>query len=76
MKIIILDTYSGLCNQFYDIICGINFGITNNIKFSFRYCSFRHTNLTSWSNVEFNNYLIRHYLKNMKIYMLILKIYT
>lgn len=54
MKIIILDTYSGLCNQFYDIICGINFGITNNIKFSFRYCSFRHTNLTSWSNVEFN----------------------
>lgn len=54
MKIVIIDTYSGLCNQFYDIICGINFCIVNNIKFSFRYCSFRNSDLTSWYNVEFN----------------------
>lgn len=54
MKIVIIDTYSGLCNQFYDINCGINFCIINNIKFSFRYCSFRNPNLMSWYNAEFN----------------------
>jgi len=48
--IIIFDTYGGLCNQFHDINCGINFCIINNIKFSFRYCSFRNQNLTSWYN--------------------------
>ena len=46
--IIIFDTFGGLCNQFYDINCGINFCIINNIKFSFRYCSFRNENLISW----------------------------
>ena len=30
--IIIFDTFGGLCNQFYDINCGINFCIINNIK--------------------------------------------
>jgi len=54
MKIVIIDTYSGLCNQFYDITCGVNFCITNNIKFSFRYCSFRNPNLVSWKNSDFN----------------------
>jgi hypothetical protein len=48
--ILIFDTFGGLCNQMYDIHCGINFCIHNNIKFSFRYCSFRNNNLTSWYN--------------------------
>ena len=36
-KIIIFDTFCGLCNQFYDIQKGINFCLKNNIKFTFRY---------------------------------------
>lgn len=51
--IIIFDTFSGLCNQFYDINCGINFCLIHNIKFTFRYCSFREINLTSWHNERF-----------------------
>jgi len=46
-KIIIFDTYGGLCNQFYDIQNSINFCLKNNIKFTFRYASFRNDNLVS-----------------------------
>ncbi len=52
--IIIFDTYGGLCNQFYDINCGINFCIINNIKFTFRYCTFRNNDLTTFYNEKFN----------------------
>lgn len=30
--ILIFDTYGGLCNQFYDIITGINFCLKHQIK--------------------------------------------
>ena len=53
--ILIFDTFSGLCNQMYDIQCGINFCIIHNIQFSFRYCSFRNDDLTSWYNENFSN---------------------
>jgi hypothetical protein len=53
MVVLIFDTYSGLCNQFYDIINGINFCLQNNIYFTFRYCSFRNNNLISWSEQPF-----------------------
>lgn len=49
MVVLIFDTYGGLCNQFYDIISGINFCLKHNIFFTFRYCSFRNNNLTSWT---------------------------
>lgn len=52
--VIIIDTYGGLCNQMYDIQCCINFCIINNFHFAFRYCSFRHPNLASWYNRNFN----------------------
>jgi hypothetical protein len=52
--IIIFDTFGGLCNQFYDINCGINFCIIHNIPFSFRYCSFREDNLVNWYNQTFD----------------------
>ena len=52
--IIIFDTFGGLCNQFYDIICGINFCIIHNISFTFRYCSFRNPNLNSWHDTPFD----------------------
>jgi hypothetical protein len=51
--IIVFDTFGGLCNQIYDIQCGINFCIINNIRFTFRYCSFRNDNLSSWYNEKF-----------------------
>jgi hypothetical protein len=63
--IIIFDTYSGLCNQFYDIQCGINFCIINNIKFCFRYCSFRENDLVSWNNQKFEKLFNIYILKNL-----------
>lgn len=53
MKILVFDTFGGLCNQFYDINCGLNFCIIHKFRFTFRYCSFRNPNLTSWYNVGF-----------------------
>jgi len=61
--IIIFDTFGGLCNQFYDIQCGINFCIVNNIKFSFRYCSYRNKELDSWYNKKFDNLFDMSFLK-------------
>lgn len=51
--IIIFNTACGLCNQIYDINCGINFCIIHNIKFTFQYCSFRNKNLVSWFDKDF-----------------------
>lgn len=53
--IIVFDTWGGLCNQFYDINCGINFCVLNNFKFTFRYCSFRNKNLVSWTDEPFEH---------------------
>jgi hypothetical protein len=61
--IVIFDTFGGLCNQFYDIICGINFCLINNIRFSFRYCSFRNNNLVSWRNEPFEKLFCTDFLK-------------
>jgi hypothetical protein len=55
MVILIYDTNGGLCNQFYDIINGINFCLKYNIQFTFRYCAFRNDNLTSWTKQSFEN---------------------
>jgi DNA-directed RNA polymerase subunit L len=63
--ILIFDTYSGLCNQFYDINCGINFCLINNIQFSFRYCSFREYNLVNWYNQNFEQLFDIDKIKNV-----------
>ena len=52
--IIVFDTWGGLCNQFYDINCGINFCVVNNFKFTFRNCGFRNKNLVSWTDEPFD----------------------
>ena len=67
--IIIIETFGGLCNQFYDINCTVNFCIINNIKFSFRYCSFRNKNLTSWYNEPFEKLFDIPYINNHKLYV-------
>ena len=53
MVVLIFDTCAGLCNQFYDIVSGINFCLIHNIRFTFRYCSFRNSDLTSWTEEPF-----------------------
>jgi hypothetical protein len=61
--IIVFDTFGGLCNQIYDIQCGVNFCIINNIKFSFRYCSYRNKELVSWYDSKFENLFDMSFLK-------------
>lgn len=53
--ILIFNTYSGLCNQFYDVNAGINFCLQNKIKFTFHCASFRNVDLTSWRDVKFTD---------------------
>lgn len=53
--ILIFNTYSGLCNQFYDVNGGINFCLQNKIKFTFHCASFRNDDLTSWHDVKFTD---------------------
>jgi hypothetical protein len=64
--ILVFDTYSGLCNQFYDINCGVNFCIINNLKFTFRFSSFREKNLTNWYNTKFENLFDTTFLEKYK----------
>jgi hypothetical protein len=68
-KIIIFDTFCGLCNQFYDIQKGINFCLKNNIKFTFRYASFRNDDLVSWYNVDFDRLFNISFLKQFDLYV-------
>lgn len=67
--ILIFDTYSGLCNQFYDIQCAINFCLIHNIIFTFRFSSFRNNDLTSWYNVSFSELFDTSFLKKYSNYV-------
>jgi hypothetical protein len=67
--IIIFDTNGGLCNQFYDIVNGINFCLTNNTQFTFRYCAFRNDNLTSWVGKPFEELFDITFLHNYNLYI-------
>ena len=67
--ILVFDTNSGLCNQFYDIFNGINFCLKNNIHFTFRYCSFRNDNLTSWVEKPFEKLFDTTFLNNYDLYI-------
>jgi hypothetical protein len=67
--ILIFDTYTGLCNQFYDIQCAINLCIINNISFSFRFASYRNNNLTSWYNVPFSSLFDITFLSKYNLYI-------
>jgi len=69
MFTIIFDTYSGLCNQMYDIHSGVNFCITYNIPFTFRFASFRSsTDLCKWFNVEFTELFDTDFLSEIDLY--------
>lgn len=66
--IIVFYTYGGLCNQCYDILYGINFCLANNLQFTFRYASFRNSNLTSWSYVNFDELFSTDFLQQFQNY--------
>ena len=67
--ILIFDTYGGLCNQFYDIITGINFCLKHQISFTFRHCSFRNDNLCSWFQQPFEKLFDTTFLKQYPLYI-------
>jgi hypothetical protein len=67
--ILIFDTYTGLCNQFYDIKNSINFCLKYNINFTFRYCSFRNDNLCSWFDQPFDKLFDTTFLNEYKLYI-------
>ena len=67
--LIIFDTNGGLCNQFYDVLNGINFCLKYNICFTFRYCSFRNDNLTSWYQTPFENLFDLNFLNKYELYV-------
>jgi hypothetical protein len=69
MVVLIFDTFSGLCNQFYDIINGINFCLIHNIKFTFRYCSFRSNNLITWEQKPFEKIFDLNFLNKYEQYI-------
>jgi hypothetical protein len=67
--ILIFDTSAGLCNQFYDIINGINFCLKYNIKFTFRYCNFRNDDLLSWYSMPIETLFDLEFLKKYDLYV-------
>ena len=67
--ILIFDTTGGLCNQFYDIMNGINFCIKNNIQFTFRYCSFRNDNLIHFFEQPFEKLFDVTFLNQYNLYI-------
>ena len=68
-KIIVFDTFFGLCNQIYDIHYGINFCLKNNIKFTFRYANFRKDDLVTFYNVNFDELFDTEFLKDINLYV-------
>jgi len=68
MVVLIFDTFSGLCNQMYDITNGINFCLKHNIFFTFRYCSFRNDDLTSWTKKPFEELFDVQFLNKYPLY--------
>ena len=69
MVVFIFDTFSGLCNQFYDIINGINFCLIHNIQFTFRSCSFRSDNLIIWTQTPFEKIFDLNFLNKYEQYI-------
>ena len=67
--LLIFDTNGGLCNQMFDIINGINFCVKNNLYFTFRHCSFRNENLTTWNEIPFEELFDLNFLSKYKLYV-------
>lgn len=68
-SILVFDLHCGLCNQMLDIYSIINFCLQNLYKFSIRYCSFRNSDLISWTNVKLNNLFDLSLFKKFNLYI-------
>lgn len=68
-KIFIFDVYCGLCNQMLDIHLGINYCLKNNIKFTFRYASFRKDDLVTFYNINFGDLFDMTFLNQFDLYV-------
>ena len=66
---LIFDVKGGLCNQMLDIVACINISLKYNLNFTFRNCSFRNDNLTSWKNEPFEKLFNLSFLKKYKLYI-------
>jgi hypothetical protein len=67
--VLVLDSYSGLCNQMMDIDSLVKFAIQNNYQFAFQHCSLRNSSLTSWSSAPFGILFNEEYLQELPGYL-------
>ena len=69
IMILVFDTYSGLCNQFLDINCAINFCLINNFQFTFRFASHRTPKLDGCYDVDFDKLFDISFLNKYPLYV-------
>jgi len=67
--VLVLDSFSGLCNQMMDIDSLVKFATQNGFQFAFQHCSLRHPNLTSWSSAPFGTLFDEEYLQELPGYL-------
>ena len=67
--ILVIDTFGGLCNQMMDIKSIVSFADKYNFNFSFRFANFRHIDLLTWYNINFNELFDENFLSNNKNYI-------
>lgn len=66
---LVFDCFSGLCNQFYDIQCAVNFCLHYKIPFTFRNACFRGMNLEKFETTAFENLFDIEYFKQFDLYI-------
>lgn len=69
VMLLIVDTFCGLVNQFYDILFTISFCRDENLKYSFRHCSFRKPVLFGWYDRPFGDLFDDTRLKEDPLYV-------
>jgi hypothetical protein len=52
--VLILNSFGGLCNQMMDIRAMVSFAVHHELRFCFRNCSYRNSNLVSWTPEPFS----------------------
>lgn len=66
--LLVFDVRGGLCNQLYDILCGVNFAIQNKIPFTFRYCTSRNKTMTRETQLNMDQLYDMTYFNTLPLY--------